>query len=72
MRVDVEDSGVGLDPQSLQRIFTPFYTTKSGGTGLGLAACRAILESHGGWLRAVPNDGPGTTVQVGLPAATKI
>jgi histidine kinase/DNA gyrase B/HSP90-like ATPase len=71
VRIAVQDSGVGLDPQSLQGIFAPFFTTKRKGTGLGLSICRAILENHGGWLRAVPNDGPGTTVQVGLPAATK-
>ncbi|HEU5195234.1 MAG TPA: ATP-binding protein [Methylomirabilota bacterium] len=67
--VAVQDTGVGIDRQDLDRIFDPFYTTKPQGMGMGLAICRSIVESHGGTLRAVPNDGPGTTFELTLPAA---
>jgi signal transduction histidine kinase len=61
VRVAVRDSGPGLDPESLSHIFTPFYTTKSQGMGMGLAISRSIIEAHGGQLWAVPNDGPRVT-----------
>jgi signal transduction histidine kinase len=63
IRITVQDSGVGLDPQSMQRVFDAFYTTKSGGMGMGLSICRSIVQNHGGRLWAVANDGPGTTFQ---------
>jgi hypothetical protein len=72
VRVAVRDSGVGLGAHSLHRIFAPFFSTEREGTGLGLSICRAIIENHGGWLRAEASDGPGTIVQVGLPATTSI
>jgi PAS domain S-box-containing protein len=62
-RITVQDSGIGLDPQSVERIFDAFYTTKSGGMGMGLSICRSIVQHHGGRLWAVANDGPGTTLQ---------
>jgi signal transduction histidine kinase len=63
VRITVQDSGIGLDPQSLERIFDAFYSTKSGGMGMGLSICRSIVQNHGGRLWAVANDGPGTTLQ---------
>ena len=66
VRVTVQDSGIGLDPQSMARIFDAFYTTKSQGMGMGLAISRSIVENHGGKLWAVPNDGPGATFQFTL------
>jgi PAS domain S-box-containing protein len=66
VRVSVQDSGIGLDRQSLERIFQAFYTTKPGGMGIGLSISRSIVENHGGQLWAVPNDGPGTTFQFTL------
>ena len=50
--VAVEDSGPGIDPEHVDRIFGAFYTTKSGGLGMGLSICRTIIEAHGGELRA--------------------
>jgi signal transduction histidine kinase len=63
VRVAVQDSGSGLDPQLANRIFEAFYTTKGAGMGMGLSISRSIVEQHGGRLWAVPNDGPGTTFQ---------
>ena len=61
--ITVQDSGVGIDPENLEKIFDAFYTTKSQGMGMGLAISRSIVEDHGGRLWAEPNDGPGTTFQ---------
>ena len=66
--VAVRDSGPGIDPENLERIFEAFYTTKSNGMGMGLAICRSIIEAHGGRLSASGNAGPGATLQVILPA----
>jgi len=67
VQVTVEDSGTGLDPNAIARIFDPFYTTKPGGMGMGLSICRSILQNHGGRLWATGNDGPGTTFHFTLP-----
>jgi signal transduction histidine kinase len=62
----VQDSGIGIDPRNLDKIFDTFYTTKPQGMGMGLAISRSIVENHGGKLWAVPNDGPGATFQFTL------
>lgn len=67
VRLLVRDAGVGIHPQSRDRLFDPFYTTKSGGMGIGLSVSRSILESHGGRLWADPNDGPGATFAFSIP-----
>ena len=64
--VAVQDSGIGIDGQNLEKIFNAFYTTKSQGMGMGLAISRSIVENHNGRLWAVPNDGPGATFQFTL------
>ena len=69
--VAVQDSGVGIDSQNLDKIFDTFYTTKPQGMGMGLAISRSIVENHGGRLWAVPNDGPGATFQFTLQACGK-
>jgi len=63
----VQDSGVGLDPKQLNRMFEPFYTTKVQGIGMGLTISRSIIEAHGGRLWAVANDGPGSTFCFTVP-----
>jgi C4-dicarboxylate-specific signal transduction histidine kinase len=65
--VTVQDSGVGLDPQHLQQLFEPFYTTKPKGLGMGLSISRSIVEAHGGRLWAEPGPGPGATFRFTLP-----
>jgi PAS domain S-box-containing protein len=67
IRIVVEDAGPGIAPQDLERVFTPFYTSKPGGLGLGLAISRSIVEAHGGRLWATPNAGPGVSLQFTLP-----
>ena len=67
VQVTFEDSGTGLDPNTRERIFDPFYTTKPAGMGMGLCISRSILQQHGGRLWAAPNDGPGTSFHFTLP-----
>jgi C4-dicarboxylate-specific signal transduction histidine kinase len=67
VRVGVRDSGPGLNPESLPRLFEPFYTTKPEGMGMGLSICRSIIEAHGGRLRAIPCE-PGALFQFTIPA----
>jgi signal transduction histidine kinase len=65
--VSVRDTGKGLDSQTADRMFEPFYTTKSGGTGMGLTISRSIVDSHGGSLWAVANVDRGTTFRFKIP-----
>jgi PAS domain S-box-containing protein len=66
----VEDSGVGIDPQNLDRIFDVFFTTKSQGMGMGLSICRSIIESHDGHLSVAPAQPYGSIFHVSLPTGT--
>ena len=67
VRVVVRDAGVGIDRQGMDKLFDAFYTTKSGGMGIGLFVSRSIVERHQGRLRAEPNDGPGATFSFSIP-----
>ena len=67
VRLTVQDSGVGFETESLDRLFGAFYTTKKDGMGIGLSVSRSIIESHQGRLWAAPNDGPGATFSFSLP-----
>ena len=69
--VEVQDSGAGLEVESLDRLFTAFFTTKPKGMGMGLAISRSIIEAHGGRLWAAPNDGAGATFQFTLHVGIK-
>jgi signal transduction histidine kinase len=65
----VGDSGPGIDPENLERVFEAFYTTKSSGVGMGLSICRSIIEAHGGRLWAYANEPRGAVFQFTLPNA---
>ena len=65
--VAVHDSGPGIDPDHVERVYDAFYTTKSGGMGMGLSVCRSIIASHGGRLWVEPNDPRGAVFQFTLP-----
>jgi len=67
VRLSVKDSGVGFTPQAAEKIFDPFYTTKTDGMGIGLSISRSIIEAHQGRLWATPNDGPGATFSFAIP-----
>jgi PAS domain S-box-containing protein len=69
VRLTVRDTGRGLDPGTIDRLFEPFYTTKSEGMGLGLSVSRSIIERHEGRLWATPNDGPGAVFSFSIPCA---
>jgi len=66
--ISVEDSGVGIEPGHIDRIFDPLFTTKAGGMGMGLAICRSIVEAHQGHLWASPERSPGAAFRLVLPA----
>ena len=66
--IAVQDSGIGLDEASMVRLFHPFFTTKAGGMGLGLALSRSMIAAHGGWIWAERNAPQGLTVSFTLPA----
>jgi signal transduction histidine kinase len=69
VHVAVCDSGPGVDPKYLERVFEAFYTTKSNGTGMGLSICRSIIDAHGGRLWAGANLPRGAVFQFTLPSA---
>jgi C4-dicarboxylate-specific signal transduction histidine kinase len=67
--VAVRDSGPGIDPAQLDRLFESFYTTKASGIGMGLSICRSIIDAHGGRLWASANEARGAVFQFTLPIA---
>jgi len=71
VRLSVQDAGVGFEPESINKLFDSFYTTKSDGMGIGLSVSRSIIENHQGLLWATSNDGPGATFSFSIPCATE-
>jgi signal transduction histidine kinase len=69
--VAVRDSGPGVDPTHLDRVFEAFYTTKPSGTGMGLSICRSIIAAHGGRLWAEANEPRGAVFQFTLAGAER-
>ena len=67
VRLTVQDAGLGFEGQAVDKLFEAFYTTKSGGMGIGLSVSRSIIESYHGRIWAVPNDGPGATFSFSIP-----
>lgn len=68
--VAIRDSGVGVDPANIDKIYDAFFTTKATGVGMGLSISRSIVQAHGGQIWATHNEGPGLTVQFNLPTAS--
>jgi len=71
VRVTVRDAGVGLDRDSMEKLFDAFYTTKRDGMGIGLSVSRSIVERHHGRMWAEPNEGPGATFAFSIPLASQ-
>jgi signal transduction histidine kinase len=69
VRLTVQDAGVGIEHQDVDRLFEAFYTTKNGGMGIGLSLSRTIIENHRGRLWATPNDGPGVAFSFSIPSS---
>ena len=67
VQVTVEDSGTGLDPNTIDKVFESFYSTKPGGMGMGLSISRSIVRAHGGRLWATVRNYPGTEFHFALP-----
>jgi signal transduction histidine kinase len=67
IRIVVQDSGPGIAPGSINRVFDPFYTTKSSGLGIGLSICRSIIEAHGGRLWVTVAEPKGAVFAFTLP-----
>ncbi len=68
VKVIIEDQGVGIPPENLEKVFDPYFTTKAGGTGLGLPTTYSIIKKHGGHMSIFSTVGEGTVVLVYLPA----
>jgi signal transduction histidine kinase len=68
--VSISDTGAGIREENLALLFTPFFTTKSKGLGLGLAICKRLVEAHGGRIEVKSKAGEGTTMSVALPLAS--
>jgi len=69
VRVSIEDTGTGIDPSNLDRVFKPLFTTKANGMGMGLAICRSIIENHDGRIWVSPRTNGGSIFQFELPAS---
>jgi signal transduction histidine kinase len=69
LQVSVRDSGPGIDPEALERVFQPFYTSKDTGLGMGLSICRTLIEAHDGRLWASANLPHGAVFTFTLPLA---
>ncbi len=67
LRITVSDNGMGIPTQDRQRIFEPYFSTKEGGTGLGLSIVKRVVEDHGGYIRALPNEPQGTKMLIEIP-----
>jgi signal transduction histidine kinase len=68
VQIEISDGGRGISPEHAQHIFRPFFTTKPGGTGLGLAVSKRLAEHHGGSLSFGPGSQGGTVFKLHLPA----
>lgn len=65
--LNISDTGHGIPPEQLPHLFTPFFTTKPGGTGLGLTICRGLIDQHQGEISVASEENRGTTCTIRLP-----
>jgi signal transduction histidine kinase len=72
VEIEIRDTGIGISPQNLPRIFDLFYTTKSDGLGLGLWQARASIRAHGGEIDVRSHEGEGTTFTITIPVSDRI
>jgi signal transduction histidine kinase len=70
LRINIQDTGVGIAPENLERLFEPFFTTKRNGTGLGLAISQRIALEHHGQIHVQSDPGKGSRFSLSLPAFT--
>jgi signal transduction histidine kinase len=71
VEIVIADTGEGIPPEKLSRIFDPFYSTKDEGVGLGLSLVHKIIDNHGGSIRVNSRPGSGTTFVISLPTANQ-
>jgi signal transduction histidine kinase/ActR/RegA family two-component response regulator len=71
VRISVRDSGIGMTPEVLERVFEPYYTTKKTGRGLGLASAYSIVKRHDGWIDVESEPGKGSVFHIFLPASRR-
>ncbi|HSF04780.1 MAG TPA: ATP-binding protein [Methylomirabilota bacterium] len=71
VRIEVSDTGIGIAPSDAERVFNPFFTTRDGGTGLGLALTHKIVDDHSGTIDFQSRPGAGTTFRITLPVAAE-
>jgi len=71
LEFSLTDGGIGISEDTANRLFTPFFTTRSEGMGLGLSLCRTVVEQHGGFLGHKPHAPRGTVFTFTLPAAAQ-
>jgi signal transduction histidine kinase len=69
LQLSINDNGVGMSPEVLRKVGTPFFSTRSEGTGLGIAQCRRLVEGAGGSFRIESTEGQGTLVTLAIPKA---
>jgi two-component system sensor histidine kinase HydH len=67
IRIEIADTGKGISPSDLEKIFDPYFTTKSTGTGLGLAIVHKIIEAHQGNIKVTSTPGKGTVFTIFIP-----
>jgi CheY-like chemotaxis protein len=70
VKISIADGGCGIPEEDLERIFDPFFSTKKGGSGLGLSVTHSIVQKHGGHISVTSRPGVGTSFQIYLPAET--
>jgi signal transduction histidine kinase len=71
VKVEVTDTGRGISPEDISKVFEPYFSTKETGTGLGLAIVKKAIDDHGGTISVASKEGSGTTFTIILPAREK-